>query len=120
MDGVTLIPDYPDSRWDGLLGHDFASDNWGLVISHVTDGVGFQNVNAGTNPPINLDLNRMFIDWLAYWSFSPGSPNTPQETHNDCIQGFGGTNIKIGKGSWLGGFQSMPSGFVHSNGLVHN
>ena len=120
LDGVTAVPDYPDSRWDGLLGHDFSSDNWGLVIAHVTDGVGIQNAAAGTSPPINITLNRVFIDWLAFWAFSPGSPNRPQTTHNDDIQGFGGTNIRIGQGSWLGGFVSMPDGFVHSNGLVHN
>ena len=120
LDGVTLVPDYPDTRWDGLLGHDFSSDNWGLLIAHVTDGVGIQNVTAGTNPPINITLNRVFIDWLAFWAFSPGSPNNPQTTHNDDIQGFGGTNIRIGQGSWLGGFQSMPTGFTRPNGLVHN
>jgi len=105
---TTLIPYYPDPRWDCWYGHDINFVN--TLMAHATDGGGQQNIPNPTGPA-NITYDHCFAGFPAYFGFSPGSGNSPPHTHNDAgMQILGGSHFRIIGGTTIHGYVSSAPG----------
>jgi nitrous oxidase accessory protein NosD len=87
----TLVPDTPSYWLDGIMGHDYTATR--CNVYNLVDGFGGYNTyNPGG--PINVYLYSNYVHDLSYFSPDPNHPSDNQ-THNDCFQPQGGSNIRV-------------------------
>lgn len=90
VEDCTLIRDTPNEKSTGLVGHDFTARR--LDISHTVDGLGAFNTNAPSSP-VNVTIEGCYVHDFSY--FWPCTYQSDNQTHNDCFQIQGGSNISI-------------------------
>ena len=104
VEDVTLVPDYPSVWLNGVFGHDYTARR--VDTFNVVDGFQIHNVrnNGG---PVNVVIEDSWCHDMSFFAVDPNHGNT--ETHNDCIQIQGGSNITI-TGNNLESFMSTDAG----------
>ncbi|MBD7919259.1 hypothetical protein H9657_13360 [Cellulomonas sp. Sa3CUA2] len=104
VEDVTLAPKQPSVWLNGLFGHDYTARR--VNTYHVVDGFQIHNVrnNGG---PVNVVIENSWCHDMSYFHKDPNHDNT--ETHNDCIQIQGGTNMRI-TGNNLESFMATQAG----------
>lgn len=92
IEHCTLVPDYPSTTWNGIIGHDYTA-KWNNIYGTV-DGFGVYNTNTGHQ----TDLTNVLIEsnWVhALYCKTPDPSHTDNRTHNDCVQIQGGGGVTI-------------------------
>ncbi|WP_187291331.1 hypothetical protein [Cellulomonas flavigena] len=104
VEDVTLVPKSPSVWLNGVFGHDYTARR--VNTYHVVDGFQIHNVrnNGG---PVNVVIENSWCHDMSYFAKDPNHNNT--ETHNDCIQIQGGTNMRI-TGNNLESFMATQAG----------
>jgi len=90
VEGVKLVPSNPSQFVNGIMGHDYTARC--VDVAETTDG--FRAFNA-VEParPTNVTITQSYCHDLAYWS--PASGHADNQTHNDCFQGEGATDVAL-------------------------
>ena len=90
IEGVKLQPEHPALWVNGIMGHDYTARC--VEVLETTDG--FRAFNA-VEParPTNVTITQSYCHDLAYWSPDPG--HADNQTHNDCFQGEGATDVAL-------------------------
>lgn len=99
---------WPDA---GILGWNFTVNR--CDISRVSDGI--RNINSDTEANLgNITVQGSYIHDLMY--VTPSSDGPDNQTHNDCIQLVGGSNIQI-KGNALHAYVDRSLGKAGQAGI---
>jgi hypothetical protein len=101
IEDCELIPDYPSSYVNGIIGHHYTARR-----NHIRNVVDFFEVRNAANPsgPVNVNIWANYCHDFAYFTPDPAGGGRPN-THNDAIQyNFGQYldltgNVLIGNGS---------------------
>jgi hypothetical protein len=109
----TLVPDTPSYWLDGIMGHDFTALR--CNVYNTVDGFGAFNT-ATPGGPVNVYLYSNYVHDLSYFSPDPNHP-TDNQTHNDCFQPQGGSNIRVIGNNFQGFFSTDPA--VGTNNLPY-
>ena len=89
-----LVPDYPDTYTDGVLGHNFEIRR--SIVRNCVDCLGIRVPNKPT-AAANTKIYANILTDLAYFNPDVATPRTTTNkgTHNDVIQVFGGKGHDI-------------------------
>lgn len=97
IEHVTLRPDSPHAKWNGISGHDYTARF--VDVSHVTDGFNVYNTNVPAPKlyPSGVTIEQSYCHDLVRWTAASAGTVHPSdtETHNDCIQHQGGSGTVI-------------------------
>lgn len=111
VNDCSFIPRVPAINRDGIRGHNFAI--YRSEIANVTDGIEcFKFLSQGTIADIIVMGN--WIHDLTYWypaydNGVSGAVSYTDGTRNNCVQIFGGSDIRI-RGNFLQGTSVLGSG----------
>lgn len=95
----TIAPDNPQDGRDGIRGVKWEA--YRCDVSHVVDGFGiFPNLGGGQSPVCDVVAMGNVIHDLVYQSPETVGTHSDNQTHNDCVQIQGGTNIHL-KGNYF-------------------